>query len=164
MDFSQAPYSVLKTFRIWLWIRWDIHDFLLTLRCHFTWELIFPILFTAENCDSPHHFCGKSLFVSIIYINSFLSLNTESQYSPYCLLRRVTTPRLIYSRESLLTAESYFQKIWRTPLSFTGTMKQKMDYPRTAHQEHFKRVKNMGYPRLCFLLLAVIDSRESIFW
>jgi hypothetical protein len=87
-------------------------------------ESIFPLLFTTESCDSQHNFGGESPFVSNICINFCLLFNTESQYSPW-----VTTPRLIYSGESLLTAESYFQKLWRTPPSFKGTMKQKMDYP-----------------------------------
>jgi hypothetical protein len=51
----------------------------------------------------------------------------ESRYSPYCLLRRVAF--LIYSRESLLTAESYLQKHGRTPTSLQGTMTPKMDFP-----------------------------------
>jgi hypothetical protein len=121
----------LKTFRIWLRIQWDIHDIWMTLRCNIycSGESIFPVLFTTESCDSPHHFGGESPFVSIICIKSRLSFNTESQYSPDWLLRRVTTPHLIYSGESLLTAESYCQKIWRTPPSFKGTVKQKMDYP-----------------------------------
>ncbi len=98
----------------------------------YSWESILPVLFTTASCDSPHHFGGKSPFVSIICINSRLSFNMESRYSPYCLLRRVTTPCLIYSGESLMTAESYFQKLWRTPPSFKGTMKQK----RTMHVEY----------------------------
>jgi hypothetical protein len=66
--------------------------------------------------------------VRIIRINSRLSFNTQSRYSPYCLLRKVPTPRIVYSWESLLTAESYFKILWRTPPSFRGTMKQKMNY------------------------------------
>jgi hypothetical protein len=92
-------------------------------------ESILPVLFTTESCDSPYHFSGETLFVRIICINSRMSFNTESRYSPYCLLQRVATPRLIYSGESLLTAESYFQKLWRTSPSFKGTIKQTMDYP-----------------------------------
>jgi hypothetical protein len=43
-------------------------------------------------------------------------------------------------------------------------MKQKMDYPcRVLLTKNIATVKNMGYPRLNFLLLVVIDSRESIF-
>jgi dTDP-D-glucose 4,6-dehydratase len=33
----------------------------------------------------------------------------------------------------------------------------------TDHQEHFKRVKNMGYLGLNFRLPTVNDSKESIF-
>jgi hypothetical protein len=75
---------------------------------------ILPVTFTMESCFSLHHFSGESLFVRIICINSYLSFNTESRYSPYCLLWGVTTSRLIYSGESLLTAKSYFPKPWRT--------------------------------------------------
>jgi hypothetical protein len=46
-------------------------------------ELIFPVLFTTESCDSPHHFDGESPFVSIICITFLLLFNTESQYSLY---------------------------------------------------------------------------------
>ncbi len=128
-----------------------------------------PVLFTTVSCDSLHHFGGESPFVSNICIKFRLSFNTESQYSTNWLLQRVTTPRLIYSgefysRESLLTAESYFQKLWRTPPSFKGTMKQKMDDPcRVLITKKISRVKNMGYLRLCCWLLTVIDSGESNF-
>ncbi len=110
-----------------------------------------PMLFTMESCDSPHHFGGESPFVSNICINFRMSFDTESQYSPYWLLRRVTSPRLIYSRESLLTAESYFQKLWRTPPSFKGTMKKKW----TIHVEYcsprtFQKSKKYGFPKALF--------------
>ncbi len=81
-----------------------------------------------ENCSSPHHYGGESLFVRIICKNSHLSFNTESWYSPHSLIWRVTTSHIFYSVQSLLTAECYFQKIWRTPPSFKGTMQQKMNY------------------------------------
>jgi hypothetical protein len=58
-------------------------------------------------------------------IDSPLLFIGESRCSPYCLLRRVSTPRIVYSGESQLTANSHFQKLWRTPPSFKGTMKQK---------------------------------------
>jgi hypothetical protein len=54
------------------------------------------------------------------------TVNMESPYSLYCLLRRVTTPHIFYSGESLLTAKSFLI----TPLSFEGTMKQKQIYAR----------------------------------
>jgi hypothetical protein len=38
--------------------------------------------FTAENCDSPLHYGGESLFIRNICINSCLSFNTKSRYSP----------------------------------------------------------------------------------
>jgi hypothetical protein len=96
-----------------------------------------PLLFIAESQYSPYCLIRRvatlrfiitgSLIVRIICINSRLSFNTESRYSPYCLLQRVLTPWIVNSGESLLTAESYFKKLWRTPPSFKGTMKQKMD-------------------------------------
>ncbi len=99
--------------------------------------------------DSPHHFGGESPFVSIICINSRLSFNMESQYSPYWLLRRVTTSLLIYSGESLLTAESYFQKL---PLPLKGHWSKKW----TIHGEYcssrtFQKSKKYGLPKALFL-------------
>ncbi len=95
-------------------------------------ELILPVLFNTESCDSPHNFSWVSLFVRIICMYSRLSFKAETWYSPYFLLQRVTTPRIVYSGESLLTAESYFQKLWRTHPFFKGTMKQEMIYARRA--------------------------------
>ncbi len=119
MDSSQFGFEFGEIFTIFYWLSAVIYS----------GQSIFPVLFTTESCDSPHHFGGESPFVSNICIIVCLLFHTESQYSPYWLLRRVTTPRLIYSGESLLTAESYFQKLCRTPPSFKGTMKQKLDYP-----------------------------------
>jgi hypothetical protein len=119
---SKAPYLVFKDFlnlasNSVRYSRFLIHS---PLQFTYSGELILPILFTTESCDSPHHFSRESPFVSIICLNSRLSFNTESQYFSYCLLQRVTTPHLIYSGESLLTAESYFQKLWRIPLPLKG--------------------------------------------
>ncbi len=72
---------------------------------------IFPVFFNIESSNSLYHCSGESLFVRIIFINSHLSFNTESRYSLYCLLQRVTTPCICYSEESLLAAENYFQKL-----------------------------------------------------
>jgi hypothetical protein len=67
-------------------------------------ELILPVLFTKESCDSSHHLhrgvtnvwiCAETLACPLIWGN---------QYSTYCLIRRVTTPRIVYSGESLTTA------------------------------------------------------------
>jgi hypothetical protein len=46
-----------------------------------------------------------------------------------------------------------------------GIMKQKVIFAHRAlfTKNIFKRVKNMGCPRLNFLLPAVIDSGESIY-
>jgi hypothetical protein len=51
--------------------------------------------------------------------------NTESRYSPYCLLRRFTTPRIVYSGESQLAAESYFQKSEGLFLPLKGQLRKK---------------------------------------
>ncbi len=106
----------LKTFRIQLRIRGDIRDFLLTLRYYLQRRVILPVLFNTQSCDSPVHYSGESLFVRIIRINTRLSFNTESRYSPYCLLCRVLTPRIVYSEESLLIEESYFKNSEGLPL------------------------------------------------
>jgi hypothetical protein len=143
MDSSRATYSVFKDFSNLASNSVKYSRFLIeSLLLIHSGESIFPVFFTMESCDSLHHFGGESPFVSIICINSRLSFNTESQYSPYWLLRRVTTPLLIYSGESLLTVESYFQKLRGIPSSFKGTMKQKwtihVEYcsPRTFQKSH----------------------------
>ncbi len=123
MDSSQATYSIFKDFSNLASNSVRYSQFFINSAKIFSRESIFPVLFTTESCDSPHHFGGESPFVSNICINFRLLFNTESQYSPYWLLRRVTTPRLIYSGESLLTVESYFQKLRMTTPSFKGTMK-----------------------------------------
>jgi hypothetical protein len=124
---SSPLIGYLKTFRIWLRIRWDIRGFCWLSAVIYSGELILLVLFTTESCNSPHHFGGESPFVSIICINSRLSFNTESRYSRYCLLRRVTTPRHIYSWESLLTAEFFSKTLNPRPLKEQWT--KKMDYP-----------------------------------
>ncbi len=133
MDSFQAPYSVFK----------DFLNLVLNLRRYSRFFIHSPLLFIAESPYSPYCYYGELqlsvslyqelLFVRIICINSQLSFNTESLYSPYCLLRRVTTLCIIYSGESLLTAESYFQKLWRTLPSFQGTMKQKINHTWVEH-------------------------------
>ncbi len=51
--------------------------------------------------------------------------------------------RLIYSGESLLTAKSYFQKNEGLTLPLKGERSKKWNiHVESAHQEHFKRVKN----------------------
>ncbi len=122
-------------------------------------ESIFPVLFTTESCDSPHHFGGESPFVSIICINYRLSFNT---------------PRIDYYGESLLPASFttgshcwqrrvIFENFEGLHLPIKGQWSKKWkSLEITAHQEQFKIVKNMGYLRLCFWLLAVIDSGEKI--
>ncbi len=107
-------------------------------------ESILPVLFTTEWCNSPHHFGGESPFVSIICINSSLLFNTESRYSPYCLLRRVTTPRLIYSGESLLTGELFSKTLKDSPFLYRDN-ETKKDYP-------------------CRVLLTKSISKESKIW
>jgi hypothetical protein len=62
-------------------------------------ESILPILLNMESCDSPYHYSEESLFIRIICINSRLSFNTKSRYSLFFLMRRVTTPRIVYSGE-----------------------------------------------------------------
>ncbi len=153
MDSSQDSYLLFKDFSN-LASKFDeilaIFDWLSDII--YSRESRLPILFTAKSWDAPHRYSWESLFVRIICINSRKSDNTERRFSPYCLLWRVTTPRLIYSGESLLTAESFFQKQWRTPASFKGKIRQKICYLcSTAHQEHFKRVKNVGWLRLNIL-------------
>ncbi len=125
MDSFQAPYSVFK----------DFLNLASNLRRYSRFFIHSPLLFILESPYSLYCYYGElqlslslyqeSLFVRIICINSRLLFNTESLYSPYCLLRRVTTLCIVYSGESLLTAESYFQKLWRTLPSFQGTMNQK---------------------------------------
>jgi hypothetical protein len=136
MASSQAPYSVFKTLR----------NLSLNLRRHPRFLIDFPLLFIAEILYMYSLYCfiwkvatlciiteyWGVLFFRIICTNSHLSLNTESRYSQYCLIQRVTTQCFIHSRESLLTAESYFQQFWRTLPSFKGTMKQKMNYASRA--------------------------------
>ncbi len=140
----------LKTFRIWLQIRRVI--------AIFYW--LSAIIMESQYSQ----YClirrvGESLLSELSAETLACRLIRESQYSSYCLIRRVTTPGIIYSGESLLTLESYLQKLWKTPPSFKGMMKQKINYPcSTAHQEHFKWVKNIGCLRLNFLLPAVCDS------
>ncbi len=140
----------IKIFYLWIFHRWIppktltwyLKDFsnMASTSMRYSQVLIdSPLLFTVESqysphcllresCDSLNRLSGESQFVRTICMKSRLSFNMESRYSPYCLLWRVTTPRPIYSGESLLTAKSYFQKHWRTPPSFKGTMMQKIHY------------------------------------
>jgi hypothetical protein len=114
---SQASYSVFKDFKFGfkLFEIFEIFDCLFAIIDSV--ETILPILFTTESCDFPHRFRRGSLFVRITCINSRLSFYTESRYSPYCTLRRVTTPRLIFSRVFLLTVESNFLKNYNLELN-----------------------------------------------
>ncbi len=73
--------------------------------------------------------------------------NAESRYSLYFLIQRVTTPRIVYSGESLLTAESYFKKKFEG-LLLPLKVEKELFMQSTAHEEHFKRVKNMSCLRL----------------
>ncbi len=121
-----------KTFQIWLRIRWDVRDFWLTLRYFYSRESILPILFTTESCASPHRYSGESLFVRIMCINSRLSFKAESRYFPYCLLQRVTTPRLIYSAGVTVDSRVIFENNEGLPLPLKGRWRKKWN----IHGEH----------------------------
>ncbi len=115
--------------------------------------------------------------------NSGLSLNTESHshsivYSvelkmyELCaetldchLIQKATTPRIVYSGESLLTVGSYFKNFWRTPLALKWTLKQKINHAWRAllNRKISKISKRGGCLRLNFWLPTIIDSRELIF-
>jgi hypothetical protein len=93
-------------------------------------EPILPLLFNTESFNSPHHKSRASNFLKN-YLHKLTCCLYRESILPVLLIWRVITPRIVYSWESLLTAESYFQKIWRTPPSFKGTMKQEINYPCT---------------------------------
>jgi hypothetical protein len=91
---------------------YGIRNFLLTLHSIiYSRESILPVLFTTKSCDSPHRFSGGSSLLEF----SLLSFNTESRYSLYCILQTATTPRLICSGESLLTAELFSKTLKNSP-------------------------------------------------
>jgi hypothetical protein len=97
--------------------------------------------------------------------NSELSFSTESRDSLHCLIRRVATPRTVYSGESLLIPGSHFFKFEELPLPpIKETSKKKSTMPiEHCSLGKFLNAKNRGCPRLNFLLPAVIASGESIF-
>ncbi len=78
-------------------------------------ELLLPVLINTESCDSSHR---SQLGVTNIWVfsrNSGKPFNTGSRYSPYCLIWRVMTPRIVFSKKSLTTVGSHFLKqFWRT--------------------------------------------------
>ncbi len=149
MDSSQATYSVFKDFSNLASNSVRYSQFLIDSALYFKVESRYSL-----NC-----LLRRVVTLRIILAGShhLLALSAYNSCLAYRLIRRVNTPRidyygeslhtflLIYSGESLLTAKSYFQKLWRTPPSFKGTMKQKMDYP-------------------CRALLTKNISKESKIW
>jgi hypothetical protein len=155
MESSQAPYLVFNDFSNFASNSVRYSQFLIDSAVFYSGESIFPELFTTESSGSPHHIGGESPFVSIICTNSRLSFNTESHYSPYWLLRRVTTPRLIYSGESLLTLDSgeLFSKTLKdSPLPFKGQWSKKWTiYVEYCSPRIFQKSQKYGLPKALFL-------------
>jgi hypothetical protein len=130
MDSCQAPYPVLKDF-----------SNLASSRRYSRFLIDSPLLFMAESQYSSYCLIRRVVTLRITKAGSHYLLELSAKTLVCRLIRRVdtpcivyygesllTTPRIIYSRESLLRAESYFQKLWRTPPSFKGKMKQKMNH------------------------------------
>ncbi len=74
-------------------------------------ESILPVLFNTESYDSLHRSQRGVTNVWILWRSSGLPFNTGSRYSPYCFMRRVTTPRIVDSKETLTTSGSLFLTI-----------------------------------------------------
>ncbi len=134
MDSSQVRYSVSKDVLFKFGFEFG-EIFVIFYRLSaviYSRESILPVLFKRESCDSPHYYSTEWLVVRIVWINFRLSFNTESRYSPNCLVRRVTTPRIVYSGESLFDSGELLSKTLKDSPSFKGTMKQTMNYACSA--------------------------------
>ncbi len=103
MDSFQAPYSVFK----------DISKLASNSMRYSTFFIDSPLLFIMESQYAPHCLLRKVATLCIILAGSHYLLALSASTLSCRLLRRVNTPRLIYSGEALLTAENYFQNLWR---------------------------------------------------
>ncbi len=141
MGFSQAPSLVSEgffEFGFKLEEIGTIFGWLSTIL--YSGELILPVLFNMESCDSSHHSQRGVTHIWIFCRNSGLLFNTGRRYSPYSLIWRVTIPRIVYSGQSLTTVGSLL------------TLKQKIDNAcRALFIRNISNNQKYGLPKAQFL-------------
>jgi hypothetical protein len=96
MGSSQAPYSAFEEFSHTASISEKYPQF-----------LIDSLLLFRAGVDTPRIDQSREFQMYSLYGETGLLFITESLDFPYCLLRRVITLHIIYSRESLLTSGSF---------------------------------------------------------
>ncbi len=88
-------------------------------------ELILPILFTKESCDSLHRSQQEVTNVWIFCRNSGRPFNAGSWYSPYCLIRRVMTPRIVVAGNHWEQQGVFINNFEELPLPLKGHWNKK---------------------------------------
>jgi hypothetical protein len=94
MDFSQAPYSVFK----------DFPNLASNSKRYSRFLIDSPLLFIAESQYSAYCLIRRVATLRFIITGSHYSLELSASTLACRLIRRVDTPRIVYYRESLLSA------------------------------------------------------------